>query len=40
MFYRVEGGVFCTQIWSFPNPFEATAGDLVQTTNLALEESC
>ena len=38
--WTVQEGVFCTcTIWSFPNPFKATVGDLMQTTDLALEKS-
>ena len=40
MFLSIQDGVFCKQVWNIPNPFEAIVGDLMQTKDLALEESC
>jgi len=40
LFLFIQEGVFCTKIWSFPSPFKARVGDLMQTIDLALEESC
>ena len=39
-FYTFKRTVFFTQIWSFPNIFEVTAGDLVQTTDPVIKQSC
>ena len=36
-FYTLKMAMFCTQIQSFLKPFEAVAGDLVQTTDLVIE---